>query len=285
MAAGVGEALDSAWNVIAEMTAVQSTYPDVFSITLLVVVGFVGGRLMSDVMLRLLRMTRLDEIGVKSDIQMVLRKFSYRGSLSMFIADVLKWLVYLITVFALFDMFGSTLATSYSEQALVWMSQLVGAMLVLIVGVLVSERIGDIVVQIFRVGSISGRVDESHAELPLYTIAGRMVKMLGYTVAVMLTLGFIGVDPVLLNIFTGVFVLGVVAAILIASWSMLRNIAISMYFQTSRIFRGGETVRIGEYEGRIDSIRPLYTEIKKDGNTYYIPNTRLVSEVIEYKGE
>lgn len=286
MAVGIGEALDGAWSRFMYFFDIQSLpNPELFKVALLLVVGFVGGRILSDVVLRLLRMTRLDELGVKSDIQIILRKFNYRGSLSEFIADVLRWGVYALTLLALFNLFGSELVAGYSEWAMQWASKLILATFIIIIGSLIAERIGSIVVQVFRTGRITGRVDESHAEIPLYIVAGKSVKYIGYLVTGIIALAFLDIDMVVLYILTGVLALSIATAFILSTRQLMRNIAISMYFQASRMLRGGEYVKIGEYEGEIQSIRPLYTKIKSGDAVYYIPNTELITEVIEYEGE
>ncbi len=284
MAVGLGEALDSAWQQVGELFTVEAVPdPQLLQVVLLLVLFFVGGRILSEVILRLLRMTAIDELAVKSDIQLVLRKFGYRGSLSAFIADVVRWVIYLLVVLALFDVFGSDLAAEYSNIVMAWLATNVVATFLLILGILISERIGGIVIQMFRVGRISGRVDESHAELPLYIVVGEIVKYLGYIVTIVIVLSFAGVNSVIINIIVAVLGLGIAAAVILSSWKILMNIAVSIYFQMSRIFRGGEYVKIEQYEGKISSIRPLYTKIENDGSIYYVPNTKLMSSVIEYK--
>lgn len=286
MAVGLGEALDNAWQQLGQIFNVQTLpNPELFQVVVLLILFFVGGRVLSDVILRLLRMTSLDELAVKSDVQLVLRKLGYRGTLSSFIADSIRWIIYVLVVLAVFDVFGSDLATEYSNYVMAWIAKLVTAAFLAIVGVLISERIGSIVIQVFRVGRISGRVDESHAELPLYYVVGKMVKYVGYIITTVVALSFLGVDSTVIHILVAVLSLGVAAAVILASRQVLANIAISMYFQMSRMFRGGERVTIGEHHGEIVSIRPLYTKIRSNGDLYYIPNTKLVSSVIEYEGE
>lgn len=287
MAVGLGEALDSAWQQFGALLSAEAIpNPQLLQVILLLVLFFVGGRILSEVVLRLLRMTSIDELAVKSDIQLVLRKLGYRGTLSAFIADTVRWVVYVLVVLALFDVFGgSALATEYSNFVMSWVAKIVVATFLMILGVLISERIGSIVIQVFRVGRISGRVDESHAELPLYIVVGKMVKYLGYIVTTVIALSFLGVDPVIMYILVAALSIGITVAFILAAWKLLLNIAISIYFQMSRIFRGGEYVSIDDHEGKIASIRPLYTKIEGDGQVYYIPNTKLISSVIEYRGD
>lgn len=286
MAVGLGEALDHAWNQFGQVLRIESIPdPQLFQVVILLVMFFAGGRVLSEVVLRILRMTSIDEMAVKSDIQLVLRKFGYRGTLSEFIADLVRWVVYILVVLALFSVFGSNLAAEYLDMVRDWLEKVGVAMFMVILGVLLSERIGGIVIQVFRVGRISGRVDEAHAELPIYIVVGKMVKYLGYIITLLIVLGFLGVDSNVLYILVAALSIGITGAFILASWKILVNIAISVYFQMSRMFRGGERVKIGEYEGEIVSIRPMYTKIRSRGSIYYIPNTDLVSSVIEYEGE
>lgn len=286
MANGIGEALDSAWSRLAQTIDIQSApNPQLLQVVLILFGGFVLGRIVSDVVLRLLKRTSLDEMGVKSDIQLILRRFNYHGALSDFVSDVIRWAVYALALLAVFNLFGSELVSGYSQIAIDWAWRLVLAIFLVIVGVLISERIGSIVVQVVRAGRISGLVDESNAEIPLYIVVGKMVAYVGYLITFIITLGFLGIDTTVIHILVAILGIGIAAAFIVSSRHLLANIAISVYFQGSHMFRGGEHVRIGEYSGEIIGIRPLYTKIRSEGETYYIPNTTLISNVIEYTGE
>lgn len=285
MVTGIGEALDTAWEGLVEAVAVQAAHPQLLEVTVLAVVGFVGGHILSDVMLRLMEMTSLDEFGVKSDIQRILRKLNYHGKLSDLIADTVRWGIYVLTVFAIFHRFEAYFITQYSDVVMMWVSNVVLALFIFIIGALLSERIGGIVVQVFRAGRIAGLVDESNAEIPLYRVVGQAVKYVGYIITTIIVLNFLGVDSAIIYILVAVLAAGIMFVFLLASRQLVTNIAVSIYFQLSHIFRGGEQVTIGEYSGEIIGIRPLYTKIRSRGQIYYVPNTKLISEVIEYNGE
>lgn len=283
---GIGQTLDETWErLTTEFHPAEVADPQLFQVIVLLVVGFVGGRILSEVVSRLLSMTALDEMAVKSDLQSVLRTLNYRGKLSDFIADTMRWLIYVLTVLAVFNLFGTEIIRQYSGLAMSYASTVIFATFIIIVGTLISDRISNIVIQLYRTGKISRRVDESHAEIPLYQIIGRIVLYIGYILTVIITFQYIGLNSVIIHILVAVLSIGLVAAFVLATRRLFRNIMISMYFQASRMFRGGERMRIGEYEGTIENIRPLYTKITGEDGTYFIPNTKLISEVVEYEGE
>lgn len=284
--AAVGTVLDEAWVNLLELLQVQqiSTSP-LFTVLVLLVVGFVGGRIFSEVLRRILKMTALDDLAVKSNVQLFLRRIDYRGELSDFIAGVAKWLIYALTVLAVFHVFGLSFFAAYSELLIRGAWRAVFALLVLIVGVIVSQHIEYVVRQLFRGGRIRGMVDKSNAEIPVYMIAGRIARYLGYSVTTLIVLALLGLNFTLLAIVVALFGLGLVVSFAFSTRDLTRNIAISIYFQLSRVFQAGDHIMIDGCEGRIVGIRPLYTKIEADdGQTYYVPNTRVLNEIVGHEG-
>ncbi len=281
----IGETLDQVWaNLLGSLQVDAVSRPQLFAVVVLLVLGFVGGRIVAEVVRTLLQMTALDDIAVRADIQSYLRKLDYRGSLSDFIADLVKWVIYILAVFAVFYVFGFRFVTDYSSVLVGWAARAMLAAAVIIAGTIVAGYLEHVTARLFRGGRISGRADETGAEIPVYILAGKTVKYVVVAAAFLAALGIIGVDQVILNILVALFGLGIVAALVIGSRDITRNIALSIYFQLSRVFRGGDHLAVDGIEGDVAGIRPLYTKLKSDGKTYYVPNTRIVSEIVE-KGE
>lgn len=281
----IGETLDQVWtNLLAAVQSETLSRPKLFSVVVLLVLGFVGGRIVAEVVRTLLQMTALDDIAVKTDVQSYLRKLSYRGALSDLLADIVKWLIYLLSLFAVFYVFGFRFVTDYSAVIIAWSTRAATAGLVVVLAAFLADYLEHVTARLFRAGRLSGRMDEAGAEIPVYVLAGKAVKSIVIAAAFLAALGIMGVDTVILNILVALFGLGIVAALVLGARDITRNVALSIYFQLSRVFRGGDRVTIGSLEGEIVGIRPLYTKIKSDGQTYYVPNTRIASETIE-KGE
>lgn len=280
----VGEILDQAWRNLAGIVQLEATArPKLYAVIVIGVLGFVGGRIVGQVVRTLLKMTALDDFGVRSDMQSYLRKMNYRGSLSDFIADAVTAIIYLLAVFAVFYLFGFRFVADYSQTLVRWASVAFFAIIVMVVGAWIADYLEHVTVRLFRGGRMSGRVDESEAEIPVYVIAGKAVKYLGLTVAFFVALGVLGVGSFTLTVLVAITAIGLIGAVAFGTRDLVRNISISIYFQLSRVFRSGERVSVDGYEGEIVGIRPLYTKIRSDGRTFYVPNTRLVSETIERK--
>lgn len=282
----IGEVLDQAWRrLLGTVDPGAVSNPRLFAILVIGVLGFVGGRLVAEVVRTILQMTSIDDMAVKSDVQAFLRRLNYRGALSDFVADLVRLGIYLLAIFAIFNLFGFTFLADYSDTIVVWSSRGFIAALVLLLGIFISTYLEHITVRLFRAGRLSGRADATEAEIPVYVIAGRAMRYVGLVISLIIALALIGVDLMLINILIILFGVAIVAVLAFGSRDLARNIAISIYFQLSRVFRGGETIRVGEYEGEIVGVRPLYTKLRSDGRTYYVPNTELVGEVVERKGE
>ncbi|MDY6765832.1 MAG: mechanosensitive ion channel [Candidatus Nanohaloarchaea archaeon] len=282
----LGQVLEQAWQqMLAFLQAETAARPRLFAVLVLLILGFVGGRIIAEMVRTLLSMTALDDLAVKADIQPMLRQLGFRGSLSDFIAVLIKWLLYVLAVLAVLYVFGFQFAAGYSAMLVNWGTRIVLAAAVMLLGAVIASQLEEVTVHLFRVSRFTGLMDESGAEIPVYVIAGKAVKYLGLLVAFLVALGVAGLDILILNVVLGVVAVGVVAALVIGTRDIVRNIAVSVYFQLSRVFASGDRVTMGEFEGDVSGIRPMYTKLEDGDTVFYVPNWKLATEVIEREEE
>lgn len=282
----LGEVLEQAWQqMLAVLQTETAAQPKLFAVVVLLILGFVGGRIIAEMVRTLLRMTALDDLAVQADIQPILREAGFRGSLSDFVAVLVKWLIYALAALSILYVFGFRVAAAYSATLVNWGTRLVLAAAVMLFGAVIASQLEEVTVHLFRVSRLTGLVDESGAEIPVYVIAGKAVKYLGLLVAFLVALGVAGIDILILNVLLAVIALGVVTALVLGTRDLVRNIAVSVYFQLSRVFVAGDRVSVGEHEGDVAGIRPMYTKLEDGDTTFYVPNWRLATEVIELEEE
>ncbi|MFB6294474.1 MAG: mechanosensitive ion channel domain-containing protein [Candidatus Nanohaloarchaea archaeon] len=282
----LGQVLEQAWQqMLAFLQAETAARPRLFAVLVLLILGFVGGRIIAEMVRTLLSMTALDDLAVKADIQPMLRQLGFRGSLSDFIAVLVKWLLYVLAVLAVLYVFGFQFAAGYSAMLVNWGTRIVLAAAVMLLGAVIASQLEEVTVHLFRVSRFTGLMDESGAEIPVYVIAGKAVKYLGLLVAFLVALGVAGLDILILNVVLGVVAVGVVAALVIGTRDIVRNIAVSVYFQLTRVFASGDRVTMGEFEGDVSGIRPMYTKLEDGDTVFYVPNWKLATEVIEREEE
>lgn len=282
----LGQVLEQAWQqILAFLQAETAARPRLFAVLVLLILGFVGGRIIAEMVRTLLKMTALDDLAVKADIQPMVRQLGFRGTMSDFIAVMVKWLIYILAVLSVLYVFGFQFAAEYSTILVNWGTRIVLAAAVMLLGAVIASQLEELTVHLFRVSRFTGLVDESGAEIPVYVIAGKAVKYLGLLVTFLVALGVAGIDLLILNVLMVVIALGVIAALVIGTRDLVRNIAVSVYFQLSRVFGAGDRISVGEYTGEVAGIRPMYTKLEDGGTVFYVPNWKLATEVIEQEEE
>lgn len=282
----IGQVLEQGWNQVLRSLEIEAaSRPTLFAVLVVLVLGFIGGRIVAELVRTLLKMTALDEFAVKSDLQSLLRQLSYSGSLSDLIADLVKWAIYLLALSSVLYVFGFRFAADYSATLIGWGTTLLLAAAVMVLGVAASDRLEQITVRFFRVSRLTGLVDESGAEIPVYVIVGKAVKYIGFFVSFLLALNVAGIDILILNILLGMIALGIVVGVIVGTRDLVRNMAVSIYFQLSRVFAADDTITVGEYTGKMAGMRPLYTKLEGDDTTFYVPNWKLVTSVVEREEE
>ncbi|MDY6778464.1 MAG: mechanosensitive ion channel [Candidatus Nanohaloarchaea archaeon] len=280
----VGSTLDRAWNSMLQFFG-QGAFSrvEIISIFIIIVVGILGGRIVSELIRRLLKMTALDDLAVKSNVQSLLRKLDYAGTLSDLIADLTKIFIYLLVAFAIFKVLGIESVLGYLDILLSFVPRVILALGILIVGFITSSHLGNITIKFFRAGPMSQIIDETEASYPAYRIVGRFVTFIGYIASILVALSVIGVNKQAITLLIGIFGLGLVSIFVISSRDLMKNVAVSFYFQLSNTFTAGEHLEIKDHEGEIVGITPLYTKIKDGSDVYYVPNTELIYNIVRHE--
>ncbi|MCJ7450563.1 MAG: mechanosensitive ion channel [Candidatus Nanohaloarchaeota archaeon QJJ-9] len=280
----IGAMLEQGWQSLVQYFELQNIpQADLVSVAVIVVVGIVGGRIISEVFQKLLKMTSLDELAVESDVQSLLRKLGYSGSFTDLVSDLIKYSIYALVIFTVFNYMGMSFVLQYMDILLQFVPRLLLALLVIIIGFRVSTHIEDVTVKLFRSGPMSDWLDDSEPSTPAYKIMGQLSKTVGYIATILVAMAVMGVRELVINLLIGIFSLGLVAVFIVSSKDILMNFAASIYFQASRSFASGENIEVGGYSGELIGITPLYTKLKDGETTYNIPNIELVRKPVEYE--
>ncbi|MDY6789054.1 MAG: mechanosensitive ion channel [Candidatus Nanohaloarchaea archaeon] len=282
--AAIGRLLDQAWNSLIGLFQTGGfTRTEVVSIAVIVVVGILGGRIASEIIRRLLKMTALDDISVKSNVQSFIRKIGYSGTVSDLISDLVRYFIYLLVLLAVFSLLGMEFFINNMKTILSVLPRVLIAVLALIFGFIVSSYLNSIIVKVFRAGPIAEEIDDSEPTIPVYRILGKFVKWVGYIASVLIFLSILGVNTIIMTMLIGILFLGLVAVFVISGKDLMRNFAISIHLQLSDELNAGDYIKIRGAEGKINKITPLYTKIKEGQEAYYIPNEELLRNILEHE--
>jgi hypothetical protein len=278
----VGRVLDRASDAMGEFFQydwfAESEY---LAVAIIIIVGILGGRIFSDILRNLLKMTSLDDIAVKANIQSLLRKLDYSGTLSDLIADLTKLFIYLLVVFAIANVLRLEFIGQQMEVFISFLPRLLLALAVILVGFIASSHFETITVKVFRAGHMSQIIDETDPAIPAYKVVGKFVRVVGYVASILAALSILGVNRTAINYLIAIFGIGLVAIFVISSRDLMANIATSLYFQLSRTYTTGEIIDFNGMKGEIVSITPLYTKVKDGSTVYRVPNLELVNNTVQ----
>lgn len=117
-------------------------------------------------------------------------------------------------------------------------------------------------------------------DLGLALLLGRTSYFLVLFVGLLMVLRLFGLDPT--AVFAALGVLGL--AVSLAMQDVLKNVFAGIYLLVERPFRLGETIKVRDFTGTVESINLRTTTLAGDEEHVYIPNAILFSEVLVNRG-
>jgi small conductance mechanosensitive channel len=150
--------------------------------------------------------------------------------------------------------------------------QILGAIIILVVGVLVANR----------VGKISRRWLEKHdLEPPIRALIVRTIKLLVFGLAVVLALDKFGVQ--IAPIIAGLGIAGV--GLGLAMQGMLGNLVAGLTIIFTKPYRVGEYIELLSVYGQVTDIELLSTKlVHGDRSVVTIPNRKIIGEILHNYG-
>lgn len=123
---------------------IASFLPHLLWALLIVVVGWAIGRLLRRGIIQVLKMVRLDKAAEKAGIEAVLNKGGTRFTIVSLIADIIYWFVIFVTGLAALDMLGMSVADELFRKAVLYVPNVVVAVVVLVLGSFIAKILGSI---------------------------------------------------------------------------------------------------------------------------------------------
>ena len=65
---------------------------------------------------------------------------------------------------------------------------------------------------------------------------------------------------------------------------VLKNVFAGIYLLIERPFRPGDTIKVRDFVGRVETVDLRTTTLRSDGEIVYVPNAILFSEVLVNRG-
>ena len=228
----------------------------------LVIVGIVLGLAAGRVNRRLLRRVGVPEAVEGTAFERTMRGFG--TSTVDVIAALSTWFIIGVSVLAAVQVAQISYLQVLSTQVTSLLPQLFVALIVLIVGVVVGDKIELMVSE--RLKGI---------KLPEVTILPQLAKYSVIYVAILIALGQVGVVTGALVVLLGAYAFAVVVLGGLAFKDMLASGAAGMYLLLNQPYGIGDEVRIGEDAGIVQEVDVFVTRIEEGSAEHVVPNNKV----------
>ena len=138
-----GEALRA--SLAGALNTFLAAIPRVIGFALVLIVGWIISSLFARGVQALLHAVKFNELARRSGFADFVQKMGVRNDSSGVIASIVKWFVRLITLVVAFDTLGLPAVSNVLQQLLLWLPNLVVALVVLVIGGLAANALSQLV--------------------------------------------------------------------------------------------------------------------------------------------
>lgn len=135
--------------VMTSLTAALSLFlaaiPRVIGFIVILIIGWLIAGLLAAAVAALLRAVRFNDLAQRSGLSGFVQNMGVRTDAAGVLANIVKWFVRLIVLVVAFDALGLPAVSSVLQQFLLWIPNLVVAMIVLVIAGLAANALGDLV--------------------------------------------------------------------------------------------------------------------------------------------
>jgi len=185
------------------------------------------------------------------------------------ISQLSGWFILLLGAIVALSIAEPTYAEQFWSRATGFFPSLFVAVLILIVGVVVGDKIELLLSERLR-----------SVKLPQVGIIPTVAKYSVFYVAFVLALDQIGVATFALVVLLALYALALVVFTVVAGKQLLTSAAAGLYLFLNEPYGIGDTVRMGEERGVVQEIDVFVTHIESDGEEYVVPNDRVFEDGI-----
>jgi hypothetical protein len=243
--------------------------PRLFGAVLLLVVGWLIGKVIGGLVTKALRAVRFNEVADKAEIDEFLRNAGIRQDPAAVVGGMARWFIYLTFFLAAFNALGLPQVSAVIDDVLTFIPKVVVAIVVLLAGALAGKLLGDL---------MRGSLRSMGLQNPnLYATAARFAVIAFAAIA---ALSMLGIAPTIINmLWTGMVAL-VVGTLVLAFGLGGRQAASDVLL--GRLLRSelepGVEVQTGAYAGRVRTIGTLFTTLETNQGVVKVPNSELTAQ-------
>ena len=123
----------------------MAAVPKIFAFVLIVVIGWFVASLIGKIVASILHAIKFNELAQRAGFSDFIQKMGMNTDASRFIAGITKWFVRLIVLVVAFDALGLPAVSAILQQLLLWLPNVVVALVVLVIGGLAAKALSSTV--------------------------------------------------------------------------------------------------------------------------------------------
>ena len=258
---------------IGWFAAVFDTVPRwVWAALIVVVAGIAAAILLGTLTTRLLVRIGVPEAIEGTAFERTAREFD--TSTVEVLGTLVRFFVLGITFLAVLSVAHVAVAASFWSRTVEFLPQLFFAIIILIVGIVVGDKIQIVVGE--RLTGI---------KLPQIGVFPRLAKFTVIYVAALIALSQLGVATLALVVLLAVYLFALVFLSAIALSDLLKSGAAGSYLLLNQPYAIGDEVEIGEKRGIVQEVNLFVTHIENDGEEFIVPNSTVFEDgVVRIRG-
>jgi small-conductance mechanosensitive channel len=180
---------DALWASMAgAMAMLLAAVPKIIGFLLILAVGWFIASLVARGVAALLRTVQFNELAQRSGFAGFVRSMGVQTDSSGFLALITKWFVRLIVLVAAFDALGIQAVSGVLQQLLMWLPNLVVALVILVIGGLAARALS---------GLVRGAVERSQLGNP--DLLAGIARVAVWAFAIVVAINQIGIAQTLIN--------------------------------------------------------------------------------------
>ena len=184
------------------LNTILSIIPKLLGFAGIVIAGWLVSSLLARAVAVVLQAVRFNDLARRSGFAGFVQKMGVRQDAATVIAGVVKWFVRLITLVVAFDLLGLPAVSVVLQQLLLWLPNLIVALVVLVIGGLAANALSQLV---------RGTTAEAGFSNP--DILAAVTKVAVWSFAIVVAVNQLGIATTLIN----TLLVGVVGALALAS--------------------------------------------------------------------
>jgi len=256
------------------ITGIYDSNTILFNFLGVLLLGYLGGFLVKNTILRVSKIMGLDEIMKSSKIQMVFKELGYKGTAINLIADIIKWFVYLLALSSAFEILSMHEISTIFAVIVRYIPNIAIAITVIVIGIFAADLFARIVSELVSTGDKTGEMSSIAA------ISSSFARVVLYIITLIIALKLLGVDPTAITVVMAVLLTAASALFVLSMRDIAPSFMAGIHMKKSDL-KEKDKITVSGISGTIVEFGTLSTTIKSGRKTFVIPNSHFIRDGFE----